>query len=96
MTVVIGVLTVAVVPVGVVSVTAVIGALTVTVAATCAGDVGIGSLGRETAGTRSVEGNSDGVVSTVDERANAGVASPLEPCFDAEAGLIPEPPAVLK
>jgi hypothetical protein len=80
-TVVIGVVTVAVVPVGAVTVTAVIGVLTVTVAATPAGDVGIGSVGRETAGTGSVEGNSDGAAAST---------------VDAWAALKLEPPAVLK
>ena len=93
--VVIGVVTVAVVPVGVVTVTAVIGVLTVTVGATVAGDVGMCSLGRETAGTRSVEGNSNDGASAVDERTDAGVASPLEPCFDAGTALTLERLAVL-
>jgi hypothetical protein len=70
-TVVIGVVTVAVVSVGVVTVTVVIGVLTVTVA----GNVGIVSVGGETLGTRSFEDNSDGT-SAVDERTGAGVASP--------------------
>ena len=49
-TVVIGVVTVAVVPVGVVTATVVIGVLMVTVAATVAGNVGIAGVGRETVG----------------------------------------------
>ena len=89
MTVAIGVVTVAVVLVGVVTVTAVIGVLMVTVA----GDVGIGSVGTETVGTWSVEGNSDAAASAVEERADAGVVSPPEPCV---AAPILEPPAVLE
>ena len=89
MTVVIGVVTVAVVLVGVVTVTAVIGVLMVTVA----GDVGIGSVGTETVGTWSVEGNRDAAASAVEERTDAGVVSPLEPCA---AAPILEPPAVLE
>jgi hypothetical protein len=54
-TVVIGVVTVAVVPVGVVTVTVATGVLTVTVA----GNVGIVSACRETVGTRIFKGNSD-------------------------------------
>lgn len=92
MTVVIGVVTVAVVPGGVAKVMVVIGVLTVTVA----GNVGIGSVGRDTVGTRSVEGNSDGAASAVDERTDAGVATPLEPCVEAGAALPLEPPAALK
>jgi len=88
-TVVIGVVTVAVVLVGVVTVTAVIGVLMVTVA----GDVGIGSGGTETVGSWSVEGNSDAAASAVEERTDAGVVSPLEPCV---AAPILEPPAVLE
>jgi hypothetical protein len=51
----------------------VIGVMTVTVAATVAGNVGI---------------DSDGVIATaVDERTDTSVASPLEPCVDAGAAL---------
>ena len=91
MTVVIGVVTVAVVPVGAVTVTDVIGVLTVTVAATVTGGVGIGT---ETVGTPTVEGSSDNAPAVVDEPMVAGVASaPLKPCVTA---LTLEPPAVLK
>ena len=89
MTVVIGV--VAVRSIGVVTVAEMIGVLTVTVAATVTGDAGIGSVGRETAGTRSVEGNADAATSAVDERTDAGVASPPEPGADAGATLSVEP-----
>ena len=58
MTVVIGVVTVTVVPSGTVTVAVVIGVLAVRVA----GDVGIGKLGRETVGTGSVDDNSDAAV----------------------------------
>lgn len=92
MIVVIGVVTVAVVPVGVVTVTVATGVLTVTVV----GDVGIRSVGRETVGTRSVELNSDATTPVVDERTDAGVPSPLEPCVDAGTALTLEPSAVVK
>ena len=100
MTVVIGVVTVAVAPVGVVTVTAVIGVLTVTVAATVAGDFGIGTVGRETVGSPSVEGTNvegagDGPTSAVDDRTDAGVATPPEPCDDASAAFTAEAPAAL-
>jgi hypothetical protein len=89
-TVVSGVVTVAVVPVGVVMVTAVIGVLTVTVAATVAEAVGIGSVGRETVGTRSSDGDSDGAgASTVDERTDA-----REPCVDAGPAFTLKPSVV--
>jgi hypothetical protein len=91
-TVVIGVVSVAVVPVGVVAVTVAIGVLTVTVA----GDVGIGSVGNETVGTRSVAGNSDGSTWAVDERTDAGAASPPEPSVGAGPAVALEPPAVLR
>ena len=71
MTVVIGVVTVVVVPMGAVTVTAVIGVLTV--AATVTGDVGIGTVGRETVGTPTVEGRSD-ASAVVDEPMVAGDA----------------------
>jgi hypothetical protein len=87
-TVVIGVVTVTVVPVGTVTVTAVIGVLTVT------GDVGTGTVGTETVGTPIVEGSSDDAAAVVDEPMAVGVAaSPLKPCVTA---LISEPPAVVK
>ena len=53
MTVVIGVVTVS--PVGVVTVAEVIGVVTVTVAATVAGNVGIETFGNETAGVERLE-----------------------------------------
>jgi hypothetical protein len=87
-TVVIGVVTVAVVPAGAVTVTAVTGVLTVTVA----GDVWTGTAGRETFGTRSVVGEGDVATPAVDERTDAAVASPSDPCV----ATLPEPPAVLK
>ena len=43
--------------------------------------------------TWSVEGNSDAAASAVEERTDAGVVSPLEPCV---AAPILEPPAVLE
>jgi hypothetical protein len=92
-TVVIGVVTVAVVPVGVVTLTVVIGVLTVTVPPT----VEIGSVGRETVGTTSVEGKSDGAtVPVVDEGTDAGVASPVGPCVGVGAGLAVAPANVLR
>ena len=97
MTVVIGVVTAAVVPGGVVTVTAVIGVPTVTAATTVTGSVGIGSVGTETVGIRSVEDDCDGdaAASAVDERTGSGVAARLEPCFGAgAAGPILELPAV--
>lgn len=54
-TVVRGVVTVAVVPVGVVTVAAVIGVVTATVAAMVVGNVGIVTLGKGTVGARSVK-----------------------------------------
>ena len=90
MTVVTGVVTVAVVSVGVVTVTVVIGVLTVTVPPT----VEIGSVGRETVGTTIVEGNSDGAASAVDEGRDA--ASPVGPCVGARAALAVKPPNVLR
>jgi hypothetical protein len=98
-TVVSGVVTVAVVPVGVVTVAAVIGVLTLTVAATVAGNVGIDSVDRGTAGTRSIEVGSGGggvIAPVADERTEAGVASPLELCVDAGAALALERSVVLK
>src|SRR6476661_10766429 len=93
-TVVIGVVTVAVVPAGAVTVTDVIGVLTVTVAATVTGGVGIGTAGTETVGTPTVEGSSDDAPAVVDELMAADVASPpLRPCVTAPAL---EPPVVLK
>ena len=93
MTVVIGVGTVNVVPVGVVTVTVAIGVLTVT----AADNVGMESVGRETVGTRSVRGSSECAASAVDERtdADAGVAPPPDPRVDAGAALTLESPAGL-
>jgi hypothetical protein len=54
-TVVSGVVIVAVVPVGVATVAVAIGVLTVTVAATVGGNVGICTLGKGTVGSRSTE-----------------------------------------
>lgn len=87
MTVVIGVATVTVVLVGVVTATVVIGVLMVTVAATATGSVVTGGFGRETVGTLSVEDIGDGATSAVDERTDAGVASAVEPCVDARTAL---------
>lgn len=92
MTVVIGVLTVAVVRVGVVTVTVVIGVLTATVT----GVVGIGRVGRETVGSRSVVGDCGGAVSAVDEGTDAGVAAPPEPRVDARGALALRASAVLE
>jgi len=93
-TVVIGVVTVAVVPVGAVTVTDVIGVLTATVAATVTGDVDIATVGTETVGTPAVEGSSDDATAVVDEPMVAGVASaPLKSCVTA---LTLEPSVVLK
>jgi hypothetical protein len=94
-TVVIGVVTVAAGPVGVVTVTAVIGVLTVADAVTVTGDFGIGAVGTETVGSRSVAGTSDegaddGTTLAVDERTDAGVATPPEPCVEAGAALTAE------
>jgi hypothetical protein len=80
-TVVIGVVTVAVVSVGMVTVTAVTGVLTVTVA----GEAAVGGVGRETVGSGSVEGGRDGAASAVDERTTAGVVAPSGPCVDVGA-----------
>lgn len=99
MIVVIGVVTVAVVPGGVVTVTPVIGVLMGTVA----GDVGIDSVGTETVGTWSVEGETDGAPPAVDERIDCdgasplgacGGAPPLGACVDAGTALTAESPAV--
>jgi hypothetical protein len=81
-------------PIGVVTVAEMTGVLTVTVAATVAGDVGTGSVGREPVCNGSVEGNSDRTTSAVDERTDGGVASPLEPGADAGAALTSEPSVV--
>jgi hypothetical protein len=89
---VVGVVTVR--PIGVVTVAETIGVLTVTVAATVTGDDGVGSVGRETVGTRSVEGSTDATTSAVEERIDAGFASPVEPGVDAEDTLSVEPSAV--
>lgn len=97
MTVVSGVVTVAVVTMGVVTVATVIGMMTVTVAATVVGNVGIGSVDRRTVGTRSIEVASESTTAwAVDERTGVGVASPLGPCVDVGAVLAPEPSLVLK
>ena len=94
MTVVIGVVTVAVVPVGAVTVTDVIGVLTVTVAATVTGGVGIGTVDTENGRHPDRRGQERRRASAVDEPTVAGVASsPLKPCVTA---LTLEPPAVLK
>lgn len=93
MTVVIGVLTVAVAPVGVVTDTVVSGVPTVTVV----GEVGIGSVGRETVGTGSVEGSSGDVVAAVEERTDAGgVACWPEACVGAGTALALVLPAALR
>ena len=81
-------------PIGVVTVAETIGVLTVTVAATVTGDDGVGSVGRETVGTGSVEGSTDATISAVEERIDAGFASPVEPGVDAEDTLRVEPSAV--
>ena len=84
MTVVIGVVTVAAVPVGVVTVAVVIGVLTVTVAA----GTEVGSVGRDTVGTGRVEGDSnDATTAAVDARTDSGAAFPPEPCDTAGAAL---------
>jgi hypothetical protein len=72
-TVVIGVVTATVVPRGTVAVTVATGVDAVTVA-----DVGIGSVGTETAGTHSVEDAGDG----------AEVVLPSAACVDAGAGAV--------
>ena len=74
MTVVIGVVTVR--AVGVVTVAEVIGVVTVTVAATVAGNVGIETVGKETAGVLKIEAECEG--STTSALAG-GVARALEP-----------------
>jgi hypothetical protein len=91
-TVVIGV--VAVRPIGVVTVAVTSGVPTVTVAGTVTGDDGIGSFGRETVGTRSVEGNADATTPAVEEGLDAGFGSPVEPGVDAGAILSVEPAVV--
>jgi hypothetical protein len=92
-TVVIGVVTVAVVPRRAVTVVAVIGVMTLTVAAIVAG-VGIRTFGKRTVGTRSPEGQSDRTTgSVVDERVDASVTSSLRPCVGAAAPLAIEPSA---
>ena len=99
MTVVIGVVTAAVVPVGVVTVTVATGVLTATVAATVTGGVGIGRVGRvgrETVGARSVVGDSVGATSAVDEATGACSASPPKTCLAAGTALTLAPPAVLR
>ena len=83
MTVVIGVVTATVVPVGMLTVAVVIGVLTVTVAATVTGKVGI----------RSVDGSA---VGACDVRTDPDVASPPEPWVDARAALAFEPAAALE
>jgi len=89
-TVVIGVVTVTVVPVGTLTVAVVMGVLTVT--------VGIGSVGRETVGNGSFGLDSVCVTtSAVDETTDAGFASaPEEACAGARAALVLEPPPVLR
>jgi hypothetical protein len=91
-TVVIGV--VAVRPMGVVTVAETSGVPTVTVAATVTGDDGIGGVGRETVGTRNVEGNTDATTPAVEDRLDAGFASPVEPGVDTGATLSVEPSVV--
>ena len=82
MTVVIGVVTVNVVPVGVLTVTVVIGVLTATVAET--GEVSV--TGRETVGAGSTECSSDDVVArAVDATTAAGVAAVLDSRVDGPA-----------
>jgi hypothetical protein len=73
-TVVSGVVTVAIVPLGVVTVAAVIGVMTVTVAATVADGFGIGGGG--TADTRRMAGSSDGATTF---GVDVGAAVVLEP-----------------
>jgi len=83
-TVVIGVVTVTVVPRRAVTAADVIGVLTVTVAATVAGNVGIRTLGSGTCGSRSFRGNcDDACAAAVDERADAGAAASAMARFDA-------------
>ena len=93
---VIGVVTVAVVPVGVVTVPVATGVLTATVAATVTGGVGIGRVGRETVGARSVVGDGDGATLAVDEVTGACSASPPKTCLGAGTALTLAPPAVLR
>lgn len=88
MTVAIGVVTVAVGTVGVVTVTAVIGVLTVTVT----GAVGIGTAGRVTPGSRA---GSDVVAWAVDAWDDSVVRSPLARRCCARASLFLEAPAGL-
>lgn len=99
-----GVVTAAVVPVGVVTVTAgvaaviaVIGVPTVTVvAATVTDTAGMDTAGTDGAGTRSVECDSDATTSTVDPRTDAGVAAPPGACFCTGAALTLVSPEALK
>ena len=78
----IGVVTVAVVPVGVASVTVVIGVLTLTVAVTVTGNVGIGSVDRRAVLPR-------------DTRTGATVAAPPEPSVRAATAAAVGPSLVL-
>jgi hypothetical protein len=85
-TVAIGVVTVAVGTVGVVTVTAVTGVLTVTVT----GAVGIGTAGNETLGTCA---GSEVVAWTVEAGDDAVVGPPLAARrFDARTALVVDPP----
>jgi hypothetical protein len=86
-TVVIGVVTVAVVPLGVDTVAVVIGVLTVTVA----DGTDVGSAGSDTVDTGRLEGESnDATTAAVDERTDAGTASLPERCNIAGAAFAAE------
>jgi hypothetical protein len=80
-TVVIGVVTVNVVPVGVLTFTVVIGVLTATVAET--GEVSV--TGRETVGARSTECSSDDVVAWAVDATTAAGSAVLDSCVDGPA-----------
>jgi hypothetical protein len=82
-TVVIGVATVTVEPTEADTVAVVIGVLTPTVAATVTGNVGVGSVGKETVGNRSARvdcgGGGGAVTFPVDDSTATRVASPVAP-----------------
>ena len=85
-----GVVTVAVVPTGIVTVAAVIGVTTVTVAATVGGNIDICGVDTAIVGNRSSEVEDD-----VESLLAAGVESPLTACVDPGAALVPGPSVVL-
>jgi hypothetical protein len=94
-TVVIGVVTVTVVPTDAVTVVVAIGVATVTVAATVTGSVGTVSVGNETPDVRGVGGDCAGAVApAAEEGIAAGPASPRVPRVDSGASLTLAPAGV--